>query len=74
MFDIMSNENEGRGKLTLQNMRLRTICLARALQRPPVDKVEHDTVWQLLSILIWGIRRAEVAEVEAPDNALFIRL
>jgi hypothetical protein len=55
-------------------MSLRHVRLASALQCPAVDKVEDNAVGQLLTILIRWVWRAELAEVEALDDALFVGL
>jgi hypothetical protein len=49
------------GGLTLQNLGLRNVRLARTLQRPSVDEVQHHAVWQLLSVLVGWVRCAELA-------------
>ena len=61
-------------KLTLQNLGLRRVCLARALQRSAINKVQDDAVGQLLSVLIWRVWSAEVAEVETLDDSLLVVL
>ena len=60
--------------LTLQNLSLRRVCLASTLQGSAVDEIQDNAVGQLLSILVRGVRCAEVAEVEALHNALLIML
>lgn len=59
-------------KLTLQHLRLRRIRLTRTLQRPSVTKIQHHAIRQLLAVLVRWIRGAELAEVEALDDSLFV--
>lgn len=66
-------ENVCKG-LTLQNLSLRNVGFARALQCPSVDEVEDYAVGQLLSVLVGWVRGAELAEVEALDDALLVGL
>jgi hypothetical protein len=61
-------------KLTLQNLSLRNVRLARTLQASPVDEVKHDAVRKLLPVLVWRVWRTEVAQVEALDDALLVVL
>lgn len=70
MFHASLNFN----KLTLQNLGLRCVCLARALQRSAINKVQDNTVGQLLSVLVWRVWGAEVAEVETLDDSLLVVL
>lgn len=54
-------------------MGLRGGRFARTLQRPPVDEVHHNTVWQLLTVLVGRVRCLELSEVEALGDTLGIR-
>ena len=60
--------------LTLQNLSLRNVCLTGTLQTSSIDEVKNNAIRKLLSILVWGVWRAEVAEVEALSDALLVVL
>ena len=59
-------------RLTLQNLGLRNVRLAGALQGPPIHKVKNYAVREFLPILVGWVWRAEVAKVEALDSTLLV--
>jgi hypothetical protein len=71
LANVLHHQNT---KLTLQNLSLRHICLASTLKGSAINEIQNDTVGQLLSVLVWWIWRAEVAQVEALHNTLLIVL
>ena len=59
---------------TLQNLGLRNVRLACALQGSSVHEIKHYAVGKFLTILVRWVWGAEVAKVEALDDALLVML
>lgn len=66
-----SSIRKGWGR-TLQDLDLRRVGFASALQGPAVDKVQHHAVGELLSVLVGRIGGLEFTEMESLDSALLL--